>query len=108
MATFYVLPSRHLLGQRFGELLTSMFPGVRATPWDWPDLAESLTALIEGYADAHVVYREDLDERLSVRDGLMRHFGAELHDPIVEIQFGSGLNQFLHQQWATESARKAA
>ena len=108
MTTFYVLPSRHLLGQRFGELLTSMFPGVRPTPWDWPDLAESLAGLVEGQADALVVYREDLDERLSVRDALLRHFGAELHDEIVEIQFGPGLNQFLHQPWATESARKAA
>ena len=42
MATFYVLPSRHLLGQRFSELLAATFPGVRDTPWDWPDLAESL------------------------------------------------------------------
>ena len=108
MATFYVLPSRHLLGQRYSELLTSLFPGVRHTPWDWPDLAESLAALVESQCDAHVVYREDLDEKLSVRDSLIRHFGADLSDAIVEIQFGMGLNQFLHQQWATESARRAA
>ena len=108
MATFYVLPSRHQLGQRFGELLTSLFPGVRYTPWDWPDLAESLAGFVEAQGDAHVVYREDVDDRLSVRDALMRHFGADLHDQIIEIQFGAGLNQFLHQQWATESARKAA
>jgi hypothetical protein len=108
MATFYVLPSRHLLGQRFGELLGSMFPGTRCTPWDWPDLAESLAALVEGQTDAHLVFREDLDERLSVKDSLIRQFGAELDDGIIEIQFGPGLNQFLHQPWSTEAMRKAA
>ena len=105
MATFYVLPSRHQLGQRFGELLTALFPG---THWDRPDLAEALAALIDSQGDAHVVYREDLDERMSVKDSLLRHFGAELNDEIIEIQFGAGLSQFLHQRWATESARRAA
>jgi hypothetical protein len=108
MATFYVLPSRHLLGQRFGELLTSLFPGMSDTPWDWPDLAESLAALVEARGDGFVVYREDLDDDLSVKDALLRNFGAELQDEIIEIQFGPGLNQFLHQRWATEPLRKAA
>jgi hypothetical protein len=108
MATFYVLPSRHHLGERFSEMLTSMFPGVKYTLWDWPDLAESLAGFIDGQGDAHVVYREDIDDRLSVRDALIRHFGADLSDQIVEVRFGPGLNQFLHQQWATESVRRAA
>jgi hypothetical protein len=103
MATFYVLPSRHLFGQRFSELLASLFPGTSHTPWDWPDLAESLAALVEVQGSAHIVYREDLDEHLSVKDSLIRHFGAALDDEIIEIQFGAGLTQFFHQRWATES-----
>src|SRR5438445_614923 len=86
MSTFYVLPSRHLLGQRFGEVLTALFPATQYSPWDWPDLAEWLAALIESQADAHVVYREDLDEHLSVKDSLLRDFGAEIHDEIIETQ----------------------
>jgi len=108
MATFYVLPSRHLLGQRFGELLTSLFPDMQYTPWDWPDLAESLAGLVEAQADAHVVYREDMDENLSAKDALLRHFGAALDDEIIEIQFGAGLTQVLHQRWAQETMRKPA
>jgi hypothetical protein len=107
MATFYVLPSRHLFGQRFAELFESLFPGVRYSPWDWPDLAETLAADVAGRGDVHVVYREDLDERVSLRDALMQHFGADLGDEIVEIQFGPGLNQFFHQQWSTEKRRAA-
>ena len=108
MATFYVLPSRHLLGQRFSELLTSLFPDMQYTPWDWPDLAESLAGLVEAQADAHVVYREDMDEMLSAKDAVLRHFGAALDDEIIEIQFGAGLTQFLHQRWAQEPIRQPA
>lgn len=108
MATFYVLPSRHLLGQRFSELLTALFPNAEHSPWDWPDLAESLAALVEARDEAHVVYREDLDEHRSVKDSLLRDFGAALDDEIIEIQFGTGLTQFMHQRWATEGMRKAA
>lgn len=108
MATFYVLPSRHQLGQRFSEMLISLFPETRHTPWDWPDLAGSVTALIEGQGDACVIYREDLDEHLSVKDALVRNFGAALNDEIVEVQFGAGLHQILHQRWATEAAPKTA
>jgi len=105
MATFYVLPSRHLLGQRFSELLTSLFPGTQYSPWDWPDLAESLAGQVEAQGNGHVVYREDLDDRLSVKDSLLRHFGAALDDEIIEIQFGQGLTQFMHERWATEMVR---
>jgi len=108
MATFYVLPSRHLLGQRYGEILTSLFPDLRLTPWDWPELAESLAAVIEAQGEACVVYREDMAEHLSVKESLLREFGATLEDEIIEIQFGAGLTQFLHQRWSTESVRRAA
>lgn len=107
MATFYVLPSRNLFGQRFGELFGSLFPGTQYSPWDWPELAESLAGLVEGHADAHLVYREDLDEQISVKDALLQHFGADVDDEIIEIQFGPGLNQFFHQPWATEKRRAA-
>jgi hypothetical protein len=107
MAKFYVLPSRSLFGQRFGELFSSLFPGTQYSAWDWPDLAEALAGMVEAQAGAVVVYREDLDESLSVKDALLRHFGAALDDDIIEVQFGPGLNQFVHQQWSTEKRRAA-
>src|SRR6516162_11843928 len=118
IATFYVLPSRHLLGQRFGELLTSLFPRVRYTLWDWPDLAEYMAGLVESQSDTHVVYREDLDEIAfgglagalgsDLKDVLMRHFGAAFDDEIIEIPIGASLAQFLNQRSATETMRKPA
>jgi hypothetical protein len=108
MATFYVLPSRLQVGQRFGEFLHGMFAGAPYSSWDWPDLADSLASLIEAPGDACVVYREDLDDAISVRESLLQQFGAVLSDEIIEIEFGIGLNQFLHQRWATEGPRQVA
>ncbi|MBI2806304.1 MAG: hypothetical protein HYX68_15095 [Planctomycetes bacterium] len=108
MATFYVLPSRHLLGQRFGEMLSSLFPGTDFTQWEWPDLAEALAAIVQEQADAHLIYHEELDDTLSVKDALMRDFGAGIDDEIIEIHFGAGLMQFFHQRWAAESLPRAA
>jgi len=108
MTTFYVLPSRQLLGQRYCDILGSLFPDVRFSPWDWPDLAESVAAVIEAQGNACVVYREDMADHLSVKDSLLRDFGAALEDEIIEIQFGHGLTQFVQQRWAKEGLRKAA
>jgi hypothetical protein len=108
MTTFYVLPSRQLLGQRFGEMITAMFPRAQPTPWDWQDLAAALATLVECQADAIVVFREDLDERISVKDALVRDFGAGLSDDIVEVQFGAGLHQVAHQHWSNDGVRDAA
>jgi len=106
MATFYVLSSRHLLGQRFSEMLSALFPGVRSTPWDWPELAELLAALVEERTDAFIVYREDLDEKRSVKDALLRDFGAASDDQIIEVDAGLGLNAFASH--LAERPRKAA
>jgi hypothetical protein len=84
MATFYVLPSRHLLGQRFAEILTSLFPDAKYTPWDWPDLAASIAGLIEEQGS------------------------AQLDDETIEIELGAELLQFFHVRWATEKRRHAA
>ena len=108
MTTFYVLTSRHLLGQRYTDILSSLFPNTSFSPWDWPDLGESLAALIEAQGNACVVYREDMAENLSVKDSLLRDFGATLDDDIIEIQFGHGLTQFVHQRWSNDNVRKAA
>jgi hypothetical protein len=89
MATFYVLPSRLQVGQRFGEFLRAMFAGAPYSSWDWPDLADSLARLVEAPGEVFVVYREDLDEAISVRDSLLQQFGAAHDDDIIEIEIGT-------------------
>ena len=108
MATFYVLSSRHLLGQRFVDLLTATFPRTAFTPWDWPELAEALAAMIEERSEAFVIFREDLDDRLGVKESVRRDFGAEEHDEILEIELDAVPYRILPQPWGVGPARKAA
>jgi hypothetical protein len=91
MATFYVLPSRHLLGQRFSELLATIFPGTYYAHWDWPDLAESLAGFVETASDAYVVYREDLNDDMNLKDALVRDFGAAQDDEFIEVQLDTAV-----------------
>lgn len=88
MATFYVFPSRHALGQRQSEMLAALFPGLISNHRDWPELAESLASLVEGHGTAFVVYQEDLDETLGVKESLLRHCGADAADEVVEVPPG--------------------
>lgn len=98
MAKFYVFPSRHLLGQRFSTVLSAFFPEEHHTAWDWPDLAESLAALIEARGDAFVVYKEDLDEGLSIVDALGLYCGATAEDDIIEMRLGTDSLQTIYHR----------
>src|SRR5437763_1731206 len=56
MSTFYILPSRALLGQRFAEFLTSVFPGLEWQRPQWTDLAEAVDSEVLRHSDVFAVY----------------------------------------------------
>jgi hypothetical protein len=98
MSTFYLLPPRPQLGQRFGDFLTSMFPGLT---WDravWSDLAEALGAAASCHPDVFVVYREDLPEG-KIDSHLADLFGAEKGDEVVEVRAGNGAGEVSTRRW---------
>lgn len=99
MATFYLLPSRPLLGQRFGEFLSTLFPGLNWGRSDWPDLAEALGAAAHTRRDAFVIYREDLPDETPIPDSLARDFGAANGDEVVEVHAGTSLNELTVCRW---------
>ena len=49
--------------------------------------------------NACVVYREDIDESLNLRDALTLHFGASADDEIIEVQFPLDLTKAHYQHW---------
>jgi hypothetical protein len=98
MSTFYLLPPRPLLGQRFGEFLTSLFPGLTWDPAVWTDLAEVLGAAAACYPDVFVIYREDLPEG-DVEGNLAEAFGAEEGDEIVEVRTGAKVGDVSAHRW---------
>lgn len=85
MSKFYLLPPRPLVGRRFGEFLSSVFPGLK---WDqnvWPDLANALGAAAEAHGDVFVVYREDLPSQGNTAQVLADAFGREPGDEVIEV-----------------------
>jgi hypothetical protein len=85
MATFYLLPSRLAMGQRFGDFLSAAFPGLNWRRGEWADLAETLAAAAAGHPGVYVVFREDLTDEHDPEESLARDFGAEAGDDIIEI-----------------------
>lgn len=86
MATFFLLPPRRVVGEYFQTFLGSLFPGL---PWSGkvlPDLAEELGEAARSQGNVYVVYQEDLPEDVPPATGLLRDFGAEEGDEVVEVR----------------------
>jgi len=99
MATFYVLPSRPQLGQRFAELLAGLFPGTAWPSEDWLDLAEALGAAAMSQPDVYVVFAEDLPADQALELALTERFGAEPGDEVNEIRPGRNLAEIAVERW---------
>ena len=90
MATFYVLPSRPLLGSRLATFLRDLLPDVSLAGDRWADLADELVAATLDCDNMYVVYAEDLPAGVGLEESLAAGFGAEPGDEIVEIRLGQG------------------
>lgn len=88
MSTFYLLPPRPYLGERFASYLQGLFPGLR---WDravWSNLADGLAAAATCQPGVYVVYREELPEGEDMERALADGFGAEPGDEVIEVRPG--------------------
>jgi hypothetical protein len=86
MSTFYVLPPRPVVGERFAGFLQLVFPGLQ---WDAPmraNLADALGQAALSHPDVYVIYREDLPPGDSVARALLDGFGAEPGDEVIEMR----------------------
>lgn len=98
MSTFYVLPSRPALGQRFADFLHQLFPGLHWSSASWTALAEALTAAAE-QPDVYVIHRDDLSEDDDPAHALTDAFGANLGDEVVEVQLGAKPGELIATRW---------
>ncbi len=99
MSTFYLLPSRPILGERFARYLTTFFPGLDWTVAAWPDLADTLGALASGQPNVYVVYGEELPTGENPTGALATAFGAETGDEVIEIQPGNQPGELVAHRW---------
>jgi hypothetical protein len=99
MCTFYVLPSRPLVGQRFAEFLENVFPGRQWQREQWRDLAEILGIEAIRQSDTYVIYREDVPEGVALSEALLQDFGAAMGDEVVEVALGGRLAILTARRW---------
>jgi hypothetical protein len=107
MSTFYLLPPRPYLGERFATYLQGLFPGLR---WDsavWPNLAEGLAAAATCHAGVYVVYREELPDGEDPAQALADGFGAEPDDEVIELRAADRPGEWAVRRWRV-GARAAA
>jgi len=86
MSTFYLLPPRPFLAQRYTEFLKPLFPGLDWSRLSWVELAETVTGLAGAQPDVYVVFREDLPEGEEPGRALVEGFGATRGDEVVEVR----------------------
>src|SRR5438128_2425327 len=104
MSTFYILPPRPQLGERFAVFLSSVFPGLDWHSSTWCELADLLSSAIAARDDVFVIYGEELVPGQELRTGLADIFGAEAGDLVIEVQPGSKPDEAVIRQWCMEAA----
>jgi hypothetical protein len=105
MSTFYLLPPRPLLADRFAAFLRLLFPGL---DWDAarrPGLTGALEAAVLEHDDVYVVYREDLPEGQPLPQALAEAFGAEAGDEVVEVHATGRPGEVSTRRWRLSDDR---
>jgi hypothetical protein len=102
VSTFYLLPPRPIMGERFAAYLGTLFPGVDWSTRTWPELADLLGTTLARHADVFVVYREELPQGESPAQALRDGFGAETGDEVVEVRPGAKPGELTARRWLLE------
>ena len=100
MATYYLMPSRPRLGERFAGHLSALFPGLTWSPGDWTELADTLTAVVAmRQADIFIIYRDELPSDEETIAALTDGFGATAGDEVIEICAEPEARELHVQRW---------
>jgi hypothetical protein len=99
VSTFYLLPSRPALGERFAGYLKTLFPGLDWGSQRWSELADALADVAGKQPDVYVVYREELPEGEDTTSALSDGFGALAGDEVVEILSGEKPSELSTLRW---------
>ena len=99
MSTFYLLPPRPVVGERFAGYLRALFPGLDWASDSWAELAEALGAAAAGRPDVYVIHREDLPANEDPARALAEGFGADLGDEVIEVRSGTKPGELTARRW---------
>ena len=85
MATFYLLPPRESLNDALGQALARFLPGLPLPVDTWDVIADRLAESAAWPADVFLIPRDDLPDGESPDEALVRNFGAEPGDRVIEV-----------------------
>lgn len=106
VATFYILPSRPLVGERLSHLLESWLPGIHCA-FSSEELAEGFGSFLNRQTDSYIVFREDLPLEADPVQALIDGFGAEEGDEVIEVAADFWPADPLARRWQVPQARAA-
>jgi hypothetical protein len=99
MSTFYLLPPRPILGQRFAGYLSRLFPGLDWSRTAWGELGDILGGLVARSPDVYVVYGEELPPGIDAASALQDGFGAEEGDLVIELRPADQPGELTPHRW---------
>jgi hypothetical protein len=99
MSTFYLLPPRPHLGERFAGYLRNLFPGLEWSRSTWTELADIIGSAVARHPDVYVVYGEELPVGQDLTQVLADGFGAEAGDEVVEVRSGAKPGEVTTRRW---------
>jgi hypothetical protein len=85
MAIFYLLPARESLNDALGQFLGRLLPGLPLPADTWDAVAERLAESAAWPADVFLIPRDDLPEDGPPDEALVKAFGAEPGDRVIEV-----------------------
>lgn len=103
MATFYLLPPRESLNDAVTEVLGRLLPGLPLPADTWEAVADRLAESDAWPADVFLIPRDDLPLDESPDESLIKAFGAEPGDRVIEVGLAKPLRTRLIPSGVYES-----
>jgi len=83
MSTFYVLPTRQILGSSLARILAPLVPGLELDAAACADLLDEFLSERGMQHNSFIVWQDDLDGERDARAELVQDYGAAPGDRIV-------------------------
>ena len=99
MSTFYLLPPRVVVGDRLGDALTVLLPGVSLDSEGRARVAEVVLESLQGQLDVYLVPRDELPGGEVPERALIDGYGATPGDEVVEVRPAARPGEFASRRW---------
>jgi hypothetical protein len=99
MSTFYLLPTRAAVGDRFADLLGALLPGLSLDARGRSRLADVVLQSLQADPDVFFVPRDELPFGEAAERALIDGYGASAGDEVVEVRPAARAGEFVSRRW---------